>query len=81
MKKNFPNILHQEKKLKRFFKSRIPLTSIKAGIIVGSGSASFEIIRDLVEKLPLMITPKWLKHKTPADCHQKYFRILNRSFT
>lgn len=44
-------------------KSGIPLTSIKAGIIVGSGSASFEIIRDLVEKLPLMITPKWLNTK------------------
>lgn len=40
--------------------SSISLTSIKAGIIVGSGSASFEIIRDLVEKLPVMITPKWL---------------------
>lgn len=44
-------------------KSGIPLTSIKAGIIVGSGSASFEIIRDLVEKLPIMITPKWLNTK------------------
>ncbi len=44
-------------------KSKIPLTSIKAGIIVGSGSASFEIIRDLVEKLPVMITPKWLNIK------------------
>ncbi|MCU0415501.1 MAG: NAD(P)H-binding protein [Ignavibacteriaceae bacterium] len=43
--------------------SGIPLTSIKAGIIVGSGSASFEIIRDLVEKLPMMITPKWLNTK------------------
>ncbi|GAB1348130.1 SDR family oxidoreductase [Ignavibacteriales bacterium] len=41
----------------------IPLTTIRAGIIVGSGSASFEIIRDLVEKLPVMITPKWLKTK------------------
>jgi len=40
-----------------------PLTTLKAGIIVGSGSASFEIIRDLVEKLPVMITPKWLKTK------------------
>lgn len=39
------------------------LTVLKAGIIVGSGSASFEIIRDLVEKLPIMITPKWLKTK------------------
>ncbi len=36
------------------------LSTLKAGIIVGSGSASFEIIRDLVEKLPFMITPKWL---------------------
>ncbi|MCA0386908.1 MAG: SDR family oxidoreductase [Bacteroidetes bacterium] len=41
----------------------IPLTSIRAGIIVGSGSASFEIIRDLVEKLPVMVTPKWLNTK------------------
>ncbi len=35
-------------------------TCLRAGIIIGSGSASFEIMRDLVEKLPLMITPKWL---------------------
>jgi uncharacterized protein YbjT (DUF2867 family) len=41
-----------------------PLTTLRAGIIVGSGSSSFEIIRDLVEKLPVMITPKWLKTKT-----------------
>ena len=39
------------------------LTTLRAGIIVGSGSASFEIIRDLVEKLPFMITPRWLKTK------------------
>lgn len=38
-------------------------TTLRAGIIIGSGSASFEIIRDLVEKLPFMITPKWLKTK------------------
>jgi uncharacterized protein YbjT (DUF2867 family) len=36
------------------------LTCLRAGIIIGSGSASFEIMRDLVEKLPVMITPKWL---------------------
>lgn len=40
------------------------LTTLRAGIIVGSGSASFEIIRDLVEKLPFMITPKWLYTKS-----------------
>jgi uncharacterized protein YbjT (DUF2867 family) len=42
---------------------RIPLTTLRAGIIVGSGSASFEIIRDLVEKLPIMIAPRWLNTK------------------
>jgi uncharacterized protein YbjT (DUF2867 family) len=40
--------------------SSVPLTTLRAGIIVGSGSASFEIIRDLVEKLPVMIAPRWL---------------------
>ena len=43
--------------------AKFALTTLKAGIIVGSGSASFEIIRDLVEKLPFMITPRWLKTK------------------
>lgn len=53
-RKNVENILSS---------SEIPITTLRAGIIVGSGSASFEIIRDLVEKLPVMITPKWLNTK------------------
>ena len=44
--------------------SGIPITSLQTEIIVGSGSASFEIIRDLVELLPVMIAPKWLNTKT-----------------
>ena len=44
-------------------KGNFNLTCLRAGIIVGSGSASFEIMRDLVEKLPVMITPKWLLTK------------------
>lgn len=40
------------------------LTVLRAGIIVGSGSSSFEIIRDLCEKLPVMITPKWVLTKS-----------------
>ena len=40
---------------------RIPVTVLRAGIVVGSGSASFEIIRDLVEKLPVMVAPRWLQ--------------------
>lgn len=44
-------------------KGMYSFTALRAGIIIGSGSASFEIIRDLVEKLPVMITPKWLSTK------------------
>ncbi len=42
---------------------KAPVTTLRAGIIVGSGSASFEIIRDLVEKLPVMVAPKWINTK------------------
>lgn len=41
-------------------KSTCPLTVLRASIIIGAGSASFEIIRDLVEKLPIMVAPKWV---------------------
>lgn len=41
--------------------AKAPVTVLRAAIIIGSGSASFEIIRDLVEKLPVMIAPRWLK--------------------
>lgn len=44
-------------------KGSYKFTTLRAGIIIGSGSASFEIIRDLVEKLPIMVTPRWLKTK------------------
>ena len=38
----------------------VPATQLRCGVILGSGSASFEIIRCLVERLPVMITPKWV---------------------
>ena len=43
---------------------KVPVTILMAGIIIGSGSASFEIIRDLVEKLPVMVAPKWVNQLT-----------------
>lgn len=46
------------------FQGNFNLTVLRAGIVVGSGSSSFEIIRDLCEKLPLMIAPKWLETRT-----------------
>ncbi len=46
------------------YKGNFHLTVLRAGIIVGSGSSSFEIIRDLCEKLPIMLTPKWVLTKS-----------------
>jgi uncharacterized protein YbjT (DUF2867 family) len=41
--------------------SGVPTTELRAAVILGSGSASFEMLRHLTERLPFMITPKWLK--------------------
>jgi uncharacterized protein YbjT (DUF2867 family) len=55
------------------------LTTFKAGIIVGSGSSSFEIIRDIVEKLPIMIAPKWLNTKTQPLGIRDVLSFLHRA--
>jgi uncharacterized protein YbjT (DUF2867 family) len=44
--------------------SGLPLCEFRAAAVIGSGSASFELIRALVERLPIMLTPKWCKGKT-----------------
>jgi len=43
----------------------VPVTEIRAGIIVGPGSAAFEVMRDLVLHLPVMITPRWVQATSP----------------
>ena len=42
----------------------VPVTELRAGIIVGPGSAAFEVIRDLVNALPWMVTPKWVRSRS-----------------
>ena len=53
------------------------LTTLRAGIIVGSGSASFEIIKDLVEKLPVMVAPKWLNTRSQPIAIQNILQFLS----
>ena len=43
--------------------SGLPLLEFRASAVIGSGSASFELIRALVERLPIMLTPRWVKGK------------------
>ena len=42
----------------------VPVMEIRAGIIIGSGSASFEMLRHLTHRLPIMTTPKWVLNRT-----------------
>ena len=42
----------------------VPVTELRAGIIVGPGSAAYEVIRDLVNHLPVMLTPKWVRSRS-----------------
>ncbi len=74
LSKHLHSRLAVEKKLRE---SKVPLTVLRAGIIVGSGSASFEIIRDLVEKLPIMIAPKWLNTKCQPIAIRNVIQFLS----
>ncbi|WMJ75484.1 SDR family oxidoreductase [Cytophagaceae bacterium ABcell3] len=76
--KNLSPHLRSRKNVERVLKnSPIPLTVLRAAIIVGSGSASFEIIRDLVEKLPLMIAPAWLNTRCQPIALEDVIGYLN----
>ena len=59
--------------------SQIPCIEIQASIIIGSGSLSFEIMKHLVERLPLMITPKWVSSMAQPIWIDDVLRYLTES--
>jgi uncharacterized protein YbjT (DUF2867 family) len=46
-----------------FLDGPVPAVVLQAGVVIGSGSASFEMLRYLTERLPLMITPRWVESR------------------
>jgi uncharacterized protein YbjT (DUF2867 family) len=60
----------------RLREGSVPVTEIRAGIIVGPGSAAFEIIRDLVNHLPVMLTPRWVRSRTPPIALENLLNYL-----
>lgn len=42
----------------------MPVTELRAGIIVGAGSAAFEVMRDMVYNLPVLTPPRWVRSRT-----------------
>lgn len=57
----------------------VPVTELRAGIIVGPGSAAFEIMRDLVFHLPIMITPRWVQARSPPIALENLLVYLLRA--
>ncbi len=49
---------------KELASTSVPVLELRAGIIIGSGSASFEMLRHLTHRLPIMTTPKWVSNRT-----------------
>jgi uncharacterized protein YbjT (DUF2867 family) len=59
--------------------TQIPVTVLRAGMIVGSGGSSFEILRSLVRKLPFMILPRWTRSATQAIYVDDVVTVLSRA--
>lgn len=56
--------------------SGIPTVELRAAVIIGSGSASFEMLRYLTERLPAMITPRWVRTRTQPIAIRDVLRYL-----
>jgi uncharacterized protein YbjT (DUF2867 family) len=56
--------------------SGVPTIELRAGVVIGSGSASFEMLRYLTERLPFMITPKWLNVRIQPIAVRDVLRYL-----
>ncbi|NNF39929.1 MAG: DUF2867 domain-containing protein [Woeseiaceae bacterium] len=54
----------------------VPVTEIRAGMIIGPGSAAWEVIRDLVNHLPVMITPRWVFSRSTPIALSNLLRYL-----
>ena len=59
--------------------SGVPTTALQAAVILGSGSASFEMLRYLTERLPVMITPRWVRNRIQPIAIRDVLRYLVES--
>jgi uncharacterized protein YbjT (DUF2867 family) len=57
----------------------VPVTVLRAAMIIGSGSASFEILRYLVERLPVMVTPRWVRTESQPIAVRNVLEYLVRA--
>ena len=71
-----PHLLSRQQTGEMLRKSGISVTEFRAGMIVGSGSLSFEMVRYLTERVPVMICPKWVNTETQPIAVRDVLRYL-----
>ena len=59
-----------------FLRSGVPSAVLQAAVVIGSGSASFEMLRHLTERLPLMITPRWVRNRVQPIAIRDVLHVL-----
>ena len=64
---------------KELASTSVPVLELRAGIIIGSGSASFEMLRHLTHRLPVMTTPKWVSNRTHPIAIRDVLYYLNNA--
>ncbi len=62
-----PHLASQDEVGRLLLDGGVPTVVLRAAVIVGSSSASFEMLRYLTERLPVMVTPRWARMADPAD--------------
>lgn len=74
--KEISNHLRSRCEVGEILRGGLPTTEFRAGPIIGSGSASFEMVRYLTERLPVMIAPKWIHHQVQPIAVRDVMRYL-----
>ena len=68
--------LRSRREVGEILTAHVPTTALRAGIVVGDGSVSWEILCQLVERLPIMITPRWVQTRTQPIALQDVVAFL-----
>jgi uncharacterized protein YbjT (DUF2867 family) len=68
--------LRSRHEVAELLRQRVPLVYVRAAMVIGPGSASFEMLRHLVGRLPLMITPRWVDTRSQPVAIQDVVRTL-----
>ena len=74
-----PHLRSRRETGERLRAGAVPVTELRAGIVVGPGSAAFEVIRDLVYHLPVMVTPRWVRSRSQPIALDDLLEILELS--